>query len=124
MAGESAELIVGAAADDVFGPVVLGGIGGTEAELWADRAVALAPVGARTAEELWTRLHGAALIDGWRGGPPSDRAALADLVARVAWLAADQPLLAELDCNPVRAPLGGPALVLDARARRAPSVPA
>jgi acyl-CoA synthetase (NDP forming)/GNAT superfamily N-acetyltransferase len=120
MAGESAELIVGGTADEVFGPVVLAGIGGAEAELWADRAVALAPVGGRTAEELWSRLRGAPLIDGWRGGPATDRAALADLVARVAWLAADQPLLAELDCNPVRAPRGGPALVLDARVRRAP----
>ena len=40
---------------------------------------------------------------------------------RVAWLAADQQLLAELDCNPVRAPTGGRALVLDARALRAPA---
>ncbi len=121
MAGDGAELIVGATADDVFGPLVLAGIGGTEAELWADRAVALAPVGPRTAEELWTRLRGAAQIDGWRGAPASDRDALADLVARVAWLAADQALLAELDCNPVRAPHGGRALVLDARVRRAPA---
>jgi hypothetical protein len=97
MAGESAELIVGATADEVFGPVVLAGIGGVEAELWADRAVALAPGGGRTAEELWTRLRGAAQLDGWRGAPASDRAALAELVMRVAWLAADQPLLAEID---------------------------
>ena len=121
MAGDGAELIVGATADDVFGPLVLAGVGGTEAELWADRAVALAPVGPRTAQELWTRLRGAAQIDGWRGAPASDRDALADLVARVAWLAADQALLAELDCNPVRAPHGGRALVLDARVRRAPA---
>jgi acyl-CoA synthetase (NDP forming)/GNAT superfamily N-acetyltransferase len=114
-----AELIVGAVSDDLFGPVLLAGIGGTEAELWGDRAVALAPVGPRSALELWTRLHGAAQLDGWRGAPASDRGALADLVTRIAWLAADQPLLAEIDCNPVRAPHGGPPLVLDARVRRA-----
>lgn len=114
-----AELIVGATADRVFGPLVLAGIGGVEAEMWADRAVALAPVGALAAADLWSGLRGARLIDGWRGAPASDRAALADLVRRVSWLAADQPELAELDCNPVRAPAGGPAIVLDARARRA-----
>jgi acetate---CoA ligase (ADP-forming) len=119
MAAPGVELIVGAAVDEVFGPVVLAGIGGVEAELWADRAVALAPAGERTVRELWRRLRGSAQLDGWRGAPAADREALADLVARVAWLAADQPLLAELDCNPVRAPLGGRALVLDARARRA-----
>ena len=47
------------------------------------------------------------------------RPPLADLATRVAWLAADQPLLAELDCNPVRAPTGERPLVLDAGARRA-----
>lgn len=114
-----AQLIVGATADPVFGPLVLAGIGGVEAEMWADRAVALAPVGALAAADLWTGLRGARLIDGWRGAPASDRVALADLVCRVSWLAADQPELAELDCNPVRAPAGGRAIVLDARARRA-----
>ena len=121
MVGEGVELIVGSTVDEVFGPVVLAGIGGVEAELWADRAVALAPIGRRTAGELWRRLRGSAQLDGWRGAPGADRAALADLVNRVAWLAADQQLLAELDCNPVRAPTGGRALVLDARALRAPA---
>ena len=121
MVDEGVELIVGLTADEVFGPLVLAGIGGVEAELWADRAVALAPVGRRTAGELWRSLRGSAQLDGWRGAPGADRAALADLVNRVAWLAADQQLLAELDCNPVRAPTGGRALVLDARALRAPA---
>jgi acyl-CoA synthetase (NDP forming)/GNAT superfamily N-acetyltransferase len=119
MVADGVELIVGCAADEVFGPVVLAGIGGVEAELWADRAVALAPVGRRTADELWRRLRGSARLDGWRGAAGADRRALADLVTRVGWLAADQPLLAELDCNPVRAPSGGAALALDARALRA-----
>jgi acetate---CoA ligase (ADP-forming) len=121
MVDDGVELIVGSTADEVFGPLVLAGIGGVEAELWADRAVALAPVGRATAGELWRRLRGSAQLDGWRGAPGADRAALADLVNRVAWLAADQQLLAELDCNPVRAPTGERALVLDARALRAPA---
>jgi acyl-CoA synthetase (NDP forming)/GNAT superfamily N-acetyltransferase len=119
MAPDCPEVIVGAVADPVFGPVVLCGIGGVEAELWGDRAVALAPAGPRTAADLIGGLRGARLLDGWRGAPACDREVLADLVSRVGWLAAEQPLLAELDCNPVRAPLGGEALVVDARVRRA-----
>jgi acyl-CoA synthetase (NDP forming)/GNAT superfamily N-acetyltransferase len=120
LAPEGLDLIVGSVADPLFGPLVLVGAGGVEAELWKDRQVALAPVGPRTAGELWRGLHCAPLIDGYRGAPAADRAALEDLVARVARLAADQPLLAELDLNPVRAfATGAGALVLDVRARRA-----
>jgi acyl-CoA synthetase (NDP forming) len=116
---EGLDLIVGATTDPVFGPIVLAGLGGVEAELWADRAVALAPVGPRTALELWAELRGSRLIDGWRGRPGADRDALADLVTRVSWLASDQPLLAELDCNPVRCSSGDRRLlVLDGRIRR------
>ena len=46
------------------------------------------------------------------------RAPIAELTQRVAWLLADQPLLAELDLNPVRAGAVGGPVVLDARARR------
>jgi acyl-CoA synthetase (NDP forming) len=119
MAGDGLDLIVGATADPLFGPLVLAGIGGAQAELWRDSALALAPVGRRTAEGLWTQLRGARLLDGWRGSPAADRAALADVVVRIGRLAADQPLLAELDCNPVRAlGPGRGVLILDARARR------
>jgi acyl-CoA synthetase (NDP forming)/GNAT superfamily N-acetyltransferase len=124
MAGDGLDLIVGATVDPVVGPLVLAGIGGTEAELWGDRAVALAPVGPRTAEALWGRLRGAPLLDGYRGGPTADRSALAGIVERIGSLAAEQPLLAELDCNPVRVPADGAPIVVDARARRASRGPA
>ena len=118
MAADGPDLIVGGLQDPVFGPVVVAGIGGGEAELWGDRKVALAPVGPVAADELWRGLRGAALLDGWRGAPAVPRAPLAELTERVAWLLADQPLLAELDLNPVRAGADGRPVVLDARARR------
>jgi acyl-CoA synthetase (NDP forming)/GNAT superfamily N-acetyltransferase len=123
MAPDGPDLIVGGVQDPVFGPVVLAGIGGGEAELWGDRKVALAPVGHVTARELWSGLHGAALLDGWRGAPATPREPLAELTERVAWLLADQPLLAELDLNPVRAGRDGRPLVLDARGRRTAGLP-
>jgi acyl-CoA synthetase (NDP forming)/GNAT superfamily N-acetyltransferase len=119
LAGPGLDLIVGTVADPLFGPLVLVGAGGTLAELWRDRQVALAPVGPRTAAELWRGLRCDPLIDGFRGAPPADRSALEDLVVRLARLTADEPLLAECDLNPVRAfPPGEGVLVLDARARR------
>ena len=70
MAPDGPDLIVGGLQDPVFGPVVLAGIGGGEAELWGDRKLALAPVGPTGADELWRGLRGAALLDGWRGARP------------------------------------------------------
>lgn len=120
MAMEGLDLIVGAVADPQFGPLVLAGIGGGEAEVWKDRAVALAPVGPRTAAEMWDHLKGRPLLDGWRGSAGADRDALADCVLRLAALAAEQPLLAEIDLNPVRTfgPGRGVA-ILDVKVRRA-----
>ena len=120
MAPDGPDLIVGGIQDPVFGPVVLAGIGGGEAELWGDRTLALAPVGPVAADELWRGLRGAALLDGWRGAPKVPRGPLTELTERAAWLLADQPLLAELDLNPVRAGVDGRPVVLDARGRRAP----
>ena len=119
-AEEGLDLNVGAVSDAVFGPLVLAGIGGVEAEGWKDQALALAPVGPRTAESLWGQLRGGALIDGRRGAPGANRARLADVVRRVSDLIAEQPMLAELDLNPVRGlGIDGDVIVLDARARRA-----
>lgn len=65
------------------------------------------------------------LLDGYRGAPRADIAALEDVLVRIAALAAAHPEIAELDCNPV---LAGPdgATVVDARIRvetRRPSRP-
>jgi acetate---CoA ligase (ADP-forming) len=56
------------------------------------------------------------LLDGYRGAPKADVAALEDILVRIAALAAAHPEIAELDCNPV---LVGPAgaTVVDARIR-------
>jgi acyl-CoA synthetase (NDP forming) len=60
-------------------------------------------------------------VRGFRGSPPADSAALADLVQRLARLADDLPEVAELDLNPVLALPEG-CVAVDARVRlRAPS---
>jgi len=47
-------------------------------------------------------LKGAALLDGVRGAPPADRAALAELMGALSRFAADHAdLIEEIDLNPV-----------------------
>jgi acetyl coenzyme A synthetase (ADP forming)-like protein len=114
-----AELLVGAVQDPVFGPLVALGPGGTMAELIGDAGFRLAPLTDTDADELVQSGKAGLLVRGFRGTPPADAGALADVVLRVARLAEDLPEVAELDLNPVIAGTDG-CVVVDARARIGP----
>jgi acyl-CoA synthetase (NDP forming) len=118
MAPPGPELIVGAVGDPAFGPLVVVGAGGPAAELVGDVQVRLAPIDAIEAERAVDALRTAPLLRGFRGAPHADVGAVADVVARVAALAAAHPEIAELDCDPLIAGERG-AVVADARVRLA-----
>ena len=111
-----AELLAGVVQDPVFGPLVAFGPGGVLAELIGEAAFRIAPLTDADAEELVTSGKAGRLVRGFRGAPPADQAALADLVLRLAQLGEELPEVAELDLNPV---LGLPdrCVVVDARVR-------
>jgi acetyl coenzyme A synthetase (ADP forming)-like protein len=119
MAPPGVEMIVGVVHDPSFGPVVACGAGGTLVELLKDVSVRLTPLSTRDAEEMVRELKTYPLLTGYRGAPPSDMAALIDVILRVAALVDDLPQIAELDLNPVRVHERG-ATVVDARVRIAP----
>jgi acyl-CoA synthetase (NDP forming) len=116
MAAGVTELLVGVVNDPTFGPVVAVGAGGTSAELLRDVTVRLAPLTGRDATEALHELKTFPLLDGWRGTPPADQAALEDLLVRIGLLADNHPEIAELDCNPVVAGPDG-ATIVDTRIR-------
>jgi acyl-CoA synthetase (NDP forming) len=62
------------------------------------------------------------LLDGYRGAPVADVAALEDVVVRIGALAAAHPAIAELDLNPVVVSPTG-AVAVDARVRVARVAP-
>ncbi|MGE0718665.1 MAG: acetate--CoA ligase family protein [Alphaproteobacteria bacterium] len=102
MAQRGVELALGMVRDPQFGPVVLVGAGGTLIELMSDRAAALAPFGPATARRLLDRLALRPLLDGHRGRPAVDMAALAAIVAHFSVLAAAVgDVVAEIDVNPL-----------------------
>jgi acetyltransferase len=116
MAPPGVDLLAGAYRDPVFGPVVLLGLGGVVAEVLADVAVALAPLSAAEAAGLADQLAGRALLDGFRGGPVADRAALGTVLARLGGLLAAHPDISEVEINPLRITADG-LVALDAVAR-------
>jgi acyl-CoA synthetase (NDP forming) len=116
MADAGVETIVGIVRDDLFGSVVMFGLGGTAAELFADRAFQIVPMTDVDAAELVRAPKSAPLLTGYRGSVPVDLHALEDLLLRIGTLATTVPELAELDLNPVIATPSGLALV-DGRCR-------
>jgi acetyl coenzyme A synthetase (ADP forming)-like protein len=116
MVGEGVELLVGVVHDASFGPVIACGAGGTAVELLKDVAVRITPLSDADAAEMVRSLATYPLLDGYRGAPRADVAALEDLLLRVSALVEAHPEIAELDCNPVKVLPDG-VIVVDARVR-------
>ena len=86
------------------------------AELIGDANFAFAPLTDVDVLELLSTGKAAKLVDGWRGAPAADRAALSALLHGLSQLAVDFPEIAELDLNPVLAGPGG-CVAVDSRIR-------
>jgi acyl-CoA synthetase (NDP forming) len=114
------EVIAGIKSAPGLGSLVMFGLGGVFVEVMKDVTVAVAPLSEPEAGAMIAGIAGYPLLTGLRGEPPADVAALADLMLRVARLAADFPLITEMDLNPVLAyPDGTPPTAVDVRLRLA-----
>ncbi|MFJ3306686.1 GNAT family N-acetyltransferase [Streptomyces sp. NPDC086549] len=122
LAARGTDLFAGVVQDEVFGPLVLFGLGGTATEVLADHAARLAPLTDRDVHDLITSPRCAPLLLGANGHHPVDLDDLEQLLLRLSRMAADLPQLAEADFNPVLAAPGG-VTVLDARVRLLPRRP-
>ena len=108
MAAPGIEMIVGAKRDAVFGPMLMVGLGGIQAEALRDTALAPAPVSIGEARELIGELKAKTLLEG------ADVDALAATIAALSSLAALESV-AEIDLNPVIVhPKGKGVSVVDA----------
>ena len=108
------EMILGIKNDPVFGTVVMAGMGGIYAELFADRSLGFPPLNERLARRMLESLRIWPLLNGYRGRPPVHIDRLLEVLIRLSYFAADYPEIAELDINPL---LVSPerVLALDAR---------
>lgn len=122
LAARGTELFAGVVQDEVFGPLVLDGLGGTATEVLADHAARLAPLTDHDVHDLITSPRCAPLLFGAHGSGPVDLEGLEQLLLRLSRMAGDLPQLAEADFNPVLATPGGVS-VLDARVRLLPRRP-
>jgi acetyltransferase len=111
---EGYELILGSSVDAQFGPVLLFGMGGQLVEVLEDRTLDLPPLTPVQARRMIARTHIFKALQGVRGRPPVDLAALDRLLVRFSELVAEQRSIKEIDINPLLASPQG-VLALDAR---------
>lgn len=115
MGRRGVELIVGARNDPEWGPVILAGFGGVQAEILQDVRLLPADLTVEGIVRELNMLKSAALLRGFRGSPALDVAAVAELISRVGRLLLAEPTIREIDLNPVIVyPQGEGAMALDA----------
>jgi acyl-CoA synthetase (NDP forming)/RimJ/RimL family protein N-acetyltransferase len=112
-----ADLLVGTVNDPEIGRVMAVGLGGRHGGLAGTAGIRLPPTTDVDADELIGASEQVTTqLDGSRGLPPLDRAALRELVLRFALLVRETPEIVEADLNPVRCMANG-CVVLDMRLR-------
>jgi acetate---CoA ligase (ADP-forming) len=122
MIGGGVEVMVGAVADPMFGHLVVYGAGGTLVELLSDVAFRIHPLTDADVDDMLREVRWSKLLDGFRGTPACDVAALKDVLIRLSALLTVCPEIRELDMNPVKVSAAGAAAV-DARIRVETVVP-
>lgn len=97
------EMFLGMRRDEQFGPVVVMGFGGIQAEVLGDVVTILPPFTVETAARLLSRLRLRPLLAGVRGAPAMDVPAFCRAAAAFSHLAvALGEVVQELDINPIR----------------------
>lgn len=115
MGKRGVELIVGARNDADWGPVILVGFGGVQAEILQDVRLLPPDLGPDSIIAELRRLKSGALLDGWRGSPALDLDAVARLIGALGRVLTNAPAIREIDLNPVVVyPRGEGAIALDA----------
>ncbi len=102
MAPPGREVILGVNRDPTWGLLLMVGLGGVMVEALDDVLLAPVPLDAAGARALICRLKAAAVFGRYRGLPPADVDALADLMVRMSQFAADHAdEIDSIDLNPV-----------------------
>ncbi|MDO5552183.1 MAG: acetate--CoA ligase family protein [Planctomycetia bacterium] len=101
MAEKGVEVILGCNRDASFGPLMMFGLGGTLVELLKDVSFRLAPMWRSSAEKMIREIKAFKVLDGYRGAPKCDLAAVEDTLLRFSTMMINHPEIAECDINPL-----------------------
>ena len=108
------ELMLGVVRDPIFGPIITFGAGGTEVEIFSDRAVALPPLNNFLAQDLIKSTRASKLLGEFRNMPPASIEALEEVLLNLSEMVCELPWIREIDINPLIVDENG-AVAVDAR---------
>lgn len=108
------ELILGSSLDPQFGPVLLFGTGGQLVEVFKDRSLSIPPLNTTLARRMIEQTKIYTALKGVRGRQPVDLDELEHLMVRFSQLVVEQPVIKEIDINPLLASADS-LIALDAR---------
>jgi acyl-CoA synthetase (NDP forming) len=114
MALPGVEVIIGMTKDIQFGPVLMFGLGGLWVEILEDVSLRVTPITRKDAREMIKEIKGYRLLTGYRGQEPVNIPALEDMLLAASVFVEENPVVKELDLNPVIA-YGDGAIAVDAR---------
>lgn len=98
---EGKEVILGITYDRTFGHMIMFGLGGIYVEVLKDVSFRIAPVAPDEAEDMIREIKTYQLLQGARGEKPVDIGTVINSISRLSRLAADFPVIQELDINPL-----------------------
>jgi acetate---CoA ligase (ADP-forming) len=108
------ELFAGTKRDEVFGPVVVFGLGGIYVEILRASVLRLAPFSEEQAKRFMREAKFFPILAGARGKSPIDIDAVARILSRLSVLATEQPEVKSIDLNPIMTTRDS-AVVVDAK---------
>lgn len=96
------ELILGMKNDQIFGPVILLGIGGIFVEVFKEVVCGIAPITNQSAKHMVRKLKGYQILEGVRGKPKLSIAELEQALLDLSRLSLDfDNIISEIDINPL-----------------------
>lgn len=95
------EVMIGVKKNKNFGHLVIFGMGGIFTEIYKDFSARLAPFGLEDAKMMLNETKVFQILKGFRNLPERDTASVAENILRVSRLAADFPIIKEMDINPL-----------------------
>ena len=113
------ELMVGIVRDQVFGPVITLGPGGTGVDAGKERAVGLPPLNGFLVADIIESTRSIAQLDGLRSMPAVSREAIEAVLLRVSEMVCELPWVQTMEINPLIVDEHG-AVAVDARIAVAP----
>jgi succinyl-CoA synthetase beta subunit len=105
------ELMAGLKRDSQFGPCVVFGLGGVLAEILEDVSIRVAPITTFDAMDMMENIRGKKILESFRGKPPVNRKALAELLIAIGKIGLENDAVGEIDINPIKLIEGRPVAV-------------